>query len=84
MVFSIEHEPMNLFQLSVNRLTPSQVCDDDGIRATARKVELIPFVGQPAIDRSMPIRLTQVACLGYDLTYVRIPSESYGISASIP
>ena len=33
---------------------------------------------------SMPIRLTQVASLGYDPTYVRIPPDSFGISTFIP
>ena len=32
----------------------------------------------------MPIRLTQVASLGYDPTYVRIPPDSFGISTFIP
>jgi hypothetical protein len=31
----------------------------------------------------MPIRLTQVASLGYDVAHVRIPPDSFGVSTSI-
>jgi len=33
---------------------------------------------------TMPIRLTQVDTLGYDPAYVRLPSDSVGVSASLP
>jgi len=33
---------------------------------------------------TMPIRLTQVDSLGYDPAYVRLPSDSVGISVSLP
>ena len=33
---------------------------------------------------SMPIRLTQVETLGYDPAHVRLPSDSFGVSASLP
>ena len=33
---------------------------------------------------SMPIRLAQVASLGYDPMHVRIPPDSFGVSTSIP
>jgi len=32
----------------------------------------------------MPIRLTQVETLGYDPAHVRLPSDSFGVSASLP
>jgi hypothetical protein len=31
----------------------------------------------------MPIRLTQVATMQYDLMYVRIPPDPFGVSTSI-
>jgi len=33
---------------------------------------------------SMPIRLTQVGALRYDPGHVRLPSDPFGISASLP
>jgi len=34
--------------------------------------------------KTMPIRLTQVGALQYDPGHVRLPSDSFGISASLP
>ena len=34
-------------------------------------------------EYSMPIRLTQVATMQYDLMYVRIPPDPFGVSTSI-
>jgi len=36
------------------------------------------------IKGTMPIRLTQVETLGYDPVHVRLPSDSFGVSASLP
>jgi hypothetical protein len=35
-------------------------------------------------EKSMPIRLTQVTSLGYAPAHVRIPPDTFGVSASIP
>ena len=36
------------------------------------------------IESTMPIRLTQVGALRYDPGHVRLPSDPFGISASLP
>ena len=36
------------------------------------------------IEETMPIRLAQVVALGYDPAHVKLPSESVGVSASLP
>jgi len=42
------------------------------------------LAADPDVLRSMPIRLTQVETLGYDPVHVRLPSDSFGVSASLP
>ena len=42
------------------------------------------WVHRNHIEGTMPIRLTQVETLGYDLAHVRLPSDSVGGSASLP
>jgi len=42
------------------------------------------FQMEPEMVETMPIRLTQVETLGYDPAHVRLPSNSFGVSASLP
>jgi putative transposase len=36
------------------------------------------------VERTMPVRLTQVGASGYDSAHVRLPPNSVGVSASLP